>query len=193
VGNGPFQLKSWEPNRRIIVEKSPTYWDAAHVRLNGIHFYPIDSVDAEERAFRTGQLHVTYVLPFGKVETYRRDNPQFLRTDPYLDSYFFRLNVRRAPFGDERIRRALALAVDRTAIVEKILRGGQLPATAITPYPLVTWLASSQEVSAALPNSTPGISTPLIQNRSNASRCSAQSTRIRTVMKAVRSFPTPSP
>ena len=133
VGNGPFTLKSWEPNKVLVVEKSPTYWDAATVRLHAIHFYPIDSVDAEERTFRAGQLHVTYVLPFSKVDRYRRESPQLLRTDPYLDSYFLRLNVRRPPLGDERVRRALAIAVDRQAIVEKILRGGQLAATALTP------------------------------------------------------------
>lgn len=133
VGNGPFRLKSWEPNRRIIVEKSEAYWDAAHVRLQGIQFYPIESMDAEERAFRSGQLHITYVMPFAKVDAYRHDAPQFLRTDPYLNTYFFRLNLRRPPFGDERVRRALSQAVDRTAIVEKLLHGGQRAATAITP------------------------------------------------------------
>lgn len=133
VGNGAFQLKAWHPNREIVVEKSATYWDAARVRLNGIAFYPIESLDAEERAFRSGQLHVTYVLPYGKVDAYRQNSPQFLRTDPYLNTYFFRLNVRQAPLNNERVRRALALAVDRTAIVEKILRGGQKPATAVTP------------------------------------------------------------
>jgi oligopeptide transport system substrate-binding protein len=133
VGNGAFQLKTWQPNREIVVEKSPHYWDAARVKLNGIHFYPIENLDAEERAFRSGQLHVTYVLPFGKADAYRRTSPQLLRTDPYLNTYFFRLNVRQPPLNNERVRRALALAVDRTAIVDKILRGGQTPATTITP------------------------------------------------------------
>jgi oligopeptide transport system substrate-binding protein len=133
VGNGPFTLKSWETNQRIVVEKSLTYWDAAAVRLQAIDFYPIESGDAEERAFRSGQLHVTYVLPYGKVDAYRRDAPQFLRTDPYLNTYFFRFNLRRPPFGDDRVRRALSQAIDRTAITEKILHGGQQPATAITP------------------------------------------------------------
>ena len=133
VGNGAFTLKSWDTNQRIVVEHSPTYWDAANVRLHAINFYPIESGDAEERAFRSGQLHVTYVLPFGKVDSYRRDAPQFLRSDPYLNTYFFRFNLRRPPFGDDRVRRALSQALDRTAIVEKILHGGQRPATAITP------------------------------------------------------------
>ncbi len=133
VGNGPFRLTEWAPNRRIVVEKSPTYWDAARVRLNAIHFHPIDNPDAEERAFRSGQLHLTYVLPYGKIEAYRQNSPELLRTDPYLNTYFFRLNVRQAPLNNERVRRALALAVDRTAIVEKILRGGQRPAFSLTP------------------------------------------------------------
>lgn len=133
VGNGPFKLKLWEPNKVIEVEKSPTYWDAAKVRLNGIRFYPSDSVDTEERAFRSGQLHLTYVLPFGKVDTYRRSAPQFLRTDPYLNTYFVRLNTRRSPLNQENVRRALALAVDRAAIVQNVMRGGQQPAASFTP------------------------------------------------------------
>jgi len=133
VGNGPFRLKSWQPNRLIVVEKSPTYWDAARVRLNAIHFHPIESIESEERTFRAGQLHITYALPFGKVDAYRRNSPQLLRIDPYLNSYFFRFNTRQAPLNNERVRRALSLALDRTAIVEKVLRGGQLPATSLTP------------------------------------------------------------
>lgn len=133
VGNGAFTLRSWEPDRQIVVEKSPTYWDASRVRLRAIHFYPIDSLDTEERAFRAGQLHLTDALPAERIGTYRRDAPQLLRIDPYLDTYYYLLNVRRPFLNDVRIRRALALAVDRRAIVERLLGGGQTPAEAFTP------------------------------------------------------------
>lgn len=133
VGNGAFALKTWRANQEIVVEKSTTYWDAAHVRLHAIRFLPIENADVSERAFRTGQLHVTYVLPYGKVDTYRREAPQYLRSDPYLNTYFLRLNTTLPTLSDQRIRRALALAIDRVALVEKVLHGGQKPATAITP------------------------------------------------------------
>ena len=133
VGNGPFNLTAWSEGQEIVVEKSPTYWDSQAVRLQGIHFHAIDSIDAEERAFRARQLHITEALPPSKVESYRRDSPQFLRMDPLLGTYFYRLNTTRPFLNDVRIRRALALAVDRTAIVEKILRAGQLPAHSFTP------------------------------------------------------------
>jgi oligopeptide transport system substrate-binding protein len=133
VGNGPFLLKSWRRDSEIVVVKSPTYWGAASVRLNEIHFHPIDSLDAEERAFRAGQLHVTDAIPLARIDEYRRTSPQLLRIDPYLGTYFYRLNVRRPGLADPRVRRALSLSVDRAAIVARLLRGGQSPAAAFCP------------------------------------------------------------
>ncbi len=132
VTNGPFVLKKWTPNQVLVVEKSPIYWDAAKVRLGAIHFYPIDSRDAEERAFRAGQLHVTDSLPLSKIASYRRDAPHLLRVDPYLGTEFLRLNTKRPPFTDARIRRAFSLAIDREALM-KALGGHLKPAPAFTP------------------------------------------------------------
>jgi oligopeptide transport system substrate-binding protein len=133
VTSGPFTLKEWSPSRRLIVEKWSGYWDAARVRLQAIHFLPVDSEDAEERAFRSGQLHVTEHVPPSKVAAYRRDQPELLRIDPYLDTYFFRFNVRRTPLQDSRVRRALSLAIDRVALTQKLLTGGQQPAATLVP------------------------------------------------------------
>lgn len=54
VGNGPFVLHEWEPNRHIEVRRSPTYWNRATVRLNGVRFIPMENHSAEEAAFRAG-------------------------------------------------------------------------------------------------------------------------------------------
>jgi oligopeptide transport system substrate-binding protein len=133
VSSGPFVLKEWNAHQHILVEKSPTYYDRDRVRLNGVRFYPFDNMDAEERAFRAGQLHSTWALPLSKIPPLQREKSPALRIDPYLSTYFFRLNVRRAPFDDVRIRRALALAIDRQVIADKILPGGRKPAPTFVP------------------------------------------------------------
>jgi len=133
VGNGPFTLKEWRPGQRIVVEKSATYWDAVTVRLTAIYFYAIDDVNAEERAFRAGQLHLTEALPISKIDTYRNEDRHVLRIDPYLGTYFYRINVNRPFVNATAVRRALSLAVDRATLVEKVLRGGQVPAAVFTP------------------------------------------------------------
>ncbi len=133
VGNGPFTLKAWRAGQHIETAKSLTYWDHATVKLNGIRFYPIEDLNAEERAFRSGQLHLTEALPLSKVDAYRADHPELLRIDPYLGTYYYTLNVNRPFLNEPKVRRALALAVDRAGIAQKILRGGQTPAHAFTP------------------------------------------------------------
>jgi oligopeptide transport system substrate-binding protein len=145
IGNGPFVLADWKAGQRIVVQKSTAYWDSANVRLNGVHFHAIESRDAEERAFRAGQLHLTEALAPSKIDAYRRDNPTALRLDSYLGTEFYRLNVTRPFLNDRRVRRALALAVDRSAIVEKILRGGQAPAHAFT-HPGIAHYVSSASI-----------------------------------------------
>lgn len=133
VGNGPFQLDKWRYNYGVEVRKSPTYWDAANVRLNRIHFYAIESQETEERAFRAGLLHVTQPPPVSKIEVYQQRWPERIRISPYLGVYFYRINTTKPPLNDKRVRRALCMAVDREGIVKNVTRGGQLPANHFTP------------------------------------------------------------
>lgn len=133
VGNGPFALEQWKVNHVIVARKSPTYWDARNVKLDKIFFYCIESSDTDERAFRSGQLHKTYVLPETKIDAYREKYPTRLRIDPFLGTYFYVVNTEKPPLNDPRVRRALAMSIDRESIVKNVTRGGQEPAYHFTP------------------------------------------------------------
>ncbi len=121
VGNGPFTLNEWRPNAFVSVKRNPNFWDAGRVRLNEVRFYPTDDENAEERAFRTGQLHVTYRLPKAKVPVYAAEHPGELHLLPILRTNYITFNVTRAPFTDPRVRRALSLAIDRDKLVRAAL------------------------------------------------------------------------
>lgn len=133
VGNGPFALKAWESNSFVEVVRSPTYWDRATVKLNGIRFIPIENQPAEEAAFRSGQLHKTERVPLTKIAVYRREAPEKLHIHPYSGVYYFNFNVKEAPFTDVRVRRALAMAVDRESLVRNVTLAGEIPAYHFTP------------------------------------------------------------
>ncbi len=133
VGNGPFCLRNHHINSVIEVTKNESYWDAKNVRLQGIRFYPIEEVYTEERAYRTGFLHLTQSVSTDRIDFLREKYPGELHSEPYLGTYFYRFNNKIPPFNDQRVRRAFSLAIDRKRLVEKVLQGGQSPATTFTP------------------------------------------------------------
>ncbi|MEM8661589.1 MAG: peptide ABC transporter substrate-binding protein, partial [Pseudomonadota bacterium] len=133
VNNGPFNLKNWQLNRRIELEKSKTYWDRDKVRLNGIVYYPTENVVSEERMFRVGQLHYTNSVPLGKIPVYKDmvDSP-YLQA-PYLGTYYFLLNTTMPPIDNLLVRQALSMSVDRDKLSDTVLKGTVVPAYSITP------------------------------------------------------------
>ena len=132
VGNGPFALNTWRLNSSIHVTKNPYYHATDAVRLNGIHFLPID-IDTEERAFRSNQVHITDTVPLPRIEWYRANQPERMRFDTYLGVYYYAINTDRGPLKDPRVRKALAYSIDREALTEHILKAGQKPAYHFTP------------------------------------------------------------
>lgn len=133
VCNGPFMMTEWTPSREIVAEKNPHYWGRGDVELERVLFLPIQDPSAEERLFRAGELHITNQLPSSKVTAYAKDHPELLRIDPSLATEFVRFNTTRKPFNDARVRMAFALAIDRAAIVEHVMRASQTPAESFVP------------------------------------------------------------
>lgn len=136
VGNGPFTIAEWRQDQRIVVKRNPQWHGAAGVRLAEIHFVRIDSADGEDRAYRAGQVDATMAVPVSKVDGYAKERPAELQRALMIETRYFSFNTRRKPLDDERVRRALALALDRQKITERVLRGGQEPASRFVPVAL---------------------------------------------------------
>lgn len=133
VSNGPFILKEWVPGRSLIVEKNPYYWDKETVKLNQIHFLPIDQLLVEERMFKAKHLHRTELMPLEKMRVYRERKDRQYNHYPWFATYFYIFNVTQPPFNNIKVRKALAHAVDRQLITEKVTNGVQTPAFSLTP------------------------------------------------------------
>lgn len=126
VSNGSFVLSEWKHGQYVEVARHPHFHSEA--KLNGIRFISMENTDTMERSFRTGQLHITDGVPASKVAVYREANDPALLTYPRVGTRFLSINTTRAPFDDERVRRAFALALNRQQLVDVVLRTGGRPA-----------------------------------------------------------------
>lgn len=141
VGNGPFILTEWRKAQHLLVTRNPHYHAADRIKLTGVRYQIYDSGDTEERAFRAGQVDLTMAVPFTKLDNYAAPT---LRRQPLHETRYFALNTTRPPLDDIRVRRALALALDRDAIVRHILRGAQRPALSFIPPGLGGYTGAAQ-------------------------------------------------
>jgi oligopeptide transport system substrate-binding protein len=134
VSNGAFTLKEWTPQSRIVVVKNPSYWDAAHVKLSEIDYFPIENQNEELKRYRAGEIDVTYEVPADQVDFIRQNLPKELTISPYLGNYYFGFNLTRPPFKDNlKLRQAVALVIDRKVITDQILKTGEQPLYGFVP------------------------------------------------------------
>ncbi|SFH11526.1 oligopeptide transport system substrate-binding protein [Desulfotomaculum arcticum] len=132
VCNGPFKMVSWEHNQKIVMEKNPDYWDAENVKLEKLEIYLIENLDTSFNMYNNGQLDMMNEINAQELPSLQGNNE--LKIMPDASVYFYRFNVTHKPFDDVRVRKALALAIDRQALVESVMKGGQKPAYAFVPF-----------------------------------------------------------
>jgi oligopeptide transport system substrate-binding protein len=131
VTNGPFLLKERRIRDRIRLVKNPRYWNRDAVSFNIVDALAIDSTTTALNLYETGQCDWVPKVP-NTIIPELRGREDFI-SKPYLSIYFYRLNTTRPPLDDPRVRRALNLALDKQEIVDKVARGGELPATSLVP------------------------------------------------------------
>ncbi|MFZ4734977.1 MAG: peptide ABC transporter substrate-binding protein [Bradymonadia bacterium] len=145
VSNGAFKLSAWVPNRHVELVRSTTYWDNANVALAGAKVLPIQDSSTMTNLYEGGELDWSGAVDLPSIQLSALARWSGFRQDPYLATYFYRFNVTRPPLGDNRVRRALSLAVDREAI-ERVLEGGHRAATTFVP-PMQGWTSGDGRLS----------------------------------------------
>lgn len=141
VGNGPFVLKEWVPQSKIVVVSNPKYWDAKAVKLTKITFLPISDSNTAYKMFQAGEIDWATNVPIDQLDDASL-RPEY-QNAPYISVYYYSINL--TPSGvkelkDVRVRQALSMAMDRATLVKRVSKAGEVPATSFTP-PVSTYVA----------------------------------------------------
>jgi len=133
VVNGPYTLSEWRVNDKIVLKRNPSYFDNAHTTIDTVTILPISSPTTDVARYQAGEVDVSAEVPPEQFESIKASMGKELRVAPRLCTYYYKYNTVRPPFNDVRVRRALALALDRDVIATKVMGQGQQPAYQLTP------------------------------------------------------------
>ncbi|MCZ5652761.1 ABC transporter substrate-binding protein [Escherichia coli] len=129
-----YTLKDWVVNERIVLERSPTYWNNAKTVINQVTYLPIASEVTDVNRYRSGEIDMTYnnmpIELFQKLKKRSRTKFTLIHTCALTH---YEINNQKPPFNDVRVRTALKLGMDRDIIVNKVKAQGDMPAYGYTP------------------------------------------------------------
>ncbi|WP_232370170.1 ABC transporter substrate-binding protein [Xenorhabdus lircayensis] len=128
VSNGPFKLSEWVVNEKIVGVRNPYYWDNKNTVINKVTYLPLSDYKADLNRYMTGEIDISNGGPSEFLPMVKEKFSDQLHVKPILGVYYYLFNTQRPPFNDVRVRQALALAVDRNIVTDKVLGNGQKPA-----------------------------------------------------------------
>jgi oligopeptide transport system substrate-binding protein len=131
VGAGPYKLATWEHKQQLQLVKNENYWDSASVKTAKLDYYMVEDQATTLNMFETGQLDVTDTPAASEAPRLLQEGK--LKVMPQYGTYFWTFNTQKAPFDNPKVRKALAMAIDRNAIVTNVMRAGQKPAFGFVP------------------------------------------------------------
>ena len=127
VSNGPYMITDWTPSERIVLTKNPNYvggWDSSKIVSDTITLLLLEDSSASYAAYNSGEAVLVKDVPTDEIPslTKAEDGGDFY-VDTILGTYYVSLNLQRDAFKDAKVRKALALAIDRDYVANTIMQG----------------------------------------------------------------------
>ncbi|HUW41022.1 MAG TPA: peptide ABC transporter substrate-binding protein [Rectinemataceae bacterium] len=131
VTNGPYVLKEWKPQQYVFMVKNNKYWDAKNVHLRSIKILSSDNQDTNYNMYTSGSVDWMFGITNAKIDQIKL-RPDY-QTSAQVATYYYEFNVTRKPVNSALVRQALAAAIDKQTLVDKVTKSGQIPTNSMVP------------------------------------------------------------
>jgi peptide/nickel transport system substrate-binding protein len=151
VGTGPFKLKNYVRGSYIELERNPNYWKKGLPYLDGVKYFIIKDTSARATALRSGRVDVEFRgFPPADAENIKeqRSDEVVLGRPKAISNWGVAINTDKKPFDDERVRKALTLAIDRYDLVKTLAPLASLETIGGLSHPDSQWALSGEELQA---------------------------------------------
>jgi oligopeptide transport system substrate-binding protein len=130
IGTGPFMVKEWDHNVKMILVPNPHYY-GAKTRLKEVDMLFISDLGTAFKSYRAGQYSLDWnILPADLVTA--KGTPGFTFS-PLLQTDLLFFSNKMPPFNQAAVRQAFAYSVDKATLAHAIFKDSVTPAPTIIP------------------------------------------------------------
>jgi peptide/nickel transport system substrate-binding protein len=133
VGAGPFKFVEWRPNNYIKLVRFDKYYEKGLPYLDEVMLKPIKEPAVRLAGLRAGDLDIAEDFPLSEIRKIEESKQFNVYTKPGAAISYLAFNLHKPPFNDVRVRRAVALAIDKGEISEAVFWGYALPTNQVYP------------------------------------------------------------
>jgi peptide/nickel transport system substrate-binding protein len=132
VGAGPFVMKEWTRDSKMVMTKSPTYWQTGRPFIDELEIRVAADEQQRFNAANTGEVDLVYLntLP---IQKQAKDSGLTVQQVNGIGASGYMLNVTKEPFSDARLRKAVRLAIDPVQLNQVATEGLGEPLTSWFP------------------------------------------------------------
>jgi oligopeptide transport system substrate-binding protein len=134
VSNGPYVLDDWKFRYEITMRPNPHYWRRDKLKIDRIVWMEVEEYHSSMNLYKTAEIDYLgdNTMPPAEYLPLLDQKRDFVHNN-FLAVQWYEFNTKKPPLDDARVRKALNISVDKRQLVDKILRGGELPATHYVP------------------------------------------------------------
>jgi ABC-type transport system substrate-binding protein len=133
IGSGPFRFIRAEPDKEVVVARNDEYW-GVKAHLANVRFMVVPDTTTRALELRKGSADIAInALPADTVLSLEGDPNLAVLRGPGTILGYLAFNLRDPILKDERVRQALAYAIDRRMFIEYLMRGFARPANSVLP------------------------------------------------------------
>jgi len=151
IGTGPFKLKEWKRGESVELVRNPDYFVKGRPYLDAVRYVIIVERGTRVAALQANQVDVAFPgeTTLNIYEQLKAAVPKMVFTETASNvNENLLINTTRPPFDNVKVRRALALAVDRRAYVQAVHRGSAIVGASLAPKPWGVWGLPDKDLAA---------------------------------------------
>lgn len=133
VTNGAFKIVSVD-DKGVSLEKADTYWNKDKVKLERVTFVPAKDADSALKAYRDGEVDAVTNVDFEPLALKLLTPFVDFRRTTHSALNFYEFNRQKPPFNDRRVRKALAISIERERLTDDKMDGATKPAYNFLPF-----------------------------------------------------------
>ena len=129
VGTGPYNLVNWRKGKEIVLEENEDYW-GEQPNFKKVKLEIVTEASTREMMLKAGDVDIAYMPPATDIPGLERDKDITVRSVPSTRMMYVFIHTQRGPTANKKVRQAMNYAVNKKAIVEKVLMGQGTPVDA---------------------------------------------------------------